>query len=585
MKFAPQNKNKVLILVFISMTLFSPFTINAYQLIPINNEQQLQGTVINIPTLVNMKNQNRLFKSQIASIDISTYETPGYAFIGETEGDSLGIYISGVGDVNNDGYDDIIIGAPGAENQAGKAYLILGRSDILWTEFDLSQVNASFIGENAWDWAGRWVSGVGDVNGDGYEDFAISAMYNDEGGTDAGQTYLFFGGPNRKWKINTPLSQANVSFIGETSGDQSGHGVFGIGDTNNDGFDDFLISGMYNDEGGTDAGQIYLFFGRPTNHWTISLSLTQANASYIGNGVGNTLGLDAAGVGDVNNDNFSDFVIGAWVTENSIKIRKLYLILGGHTNQWTMDQSVSQINASFFNDKDTNLASMFFSLDWISSAGDVNNDNYDDILFGVYEDDEGGNNAGQTYLFLGQPTDFWTKNLSFSQANVSLIGQLTDGWSGSSVAGVGDVNNDGYDDFVIGSPGRYTIENASFSGQAHLILGKPLYQGALDVSLAKANVSFSGQSQGDGFGFHVSGVGDVNNDGFHDFAISAPYSTNKAGKVYLILHPFNNWTWPITSATTTTTMTKAKAGTFPSLLSVLGIFGIIVVFDKKQRKM
>jgi hypothetical protein len=534
--------------------------------------------------------KNKHFQ-QIIRHEISVDNTIGCNFLGETEEDYLGVHVSGIGDVNNDGYDDFIVGAPFKGNQAGKAYLILGRSDNSWTEFNLSHANASFIGENDYDWAGRWTAGVGDVNGDNYDDFAISSIFNDPGLENAGQTYIFFGGVDKEWKINTSLLQANASFIGEGVGDQSGHGVYGIGDINHDGFDDILISGMYNDEGGTDAGQVYVIFGRPTDQWTMGLSLTYANASYIGNGEEDQLGLDAAGVGDVNKDGFSDFVVGAWITEQSVKVRKLYLILGGNTDDWTTDKSISQNNGSFVNEKDTGLDSMVFSLDWISGAGDVNNDGYDDIIFGVYEDDEGIVNAGQTYLFFGRATDKWMNNLSFSQANASFINQIAQGWSGSSVSGVGDVNDDGFDDFLIGSPGQFLIENAYFKGRADLFLGKPSLQWTVNMSLTNADISFGDQPTGDGFGFHVSSVGDVNNDGFPDFTISAPYSANKAGKVYLILHPFHDKTsteissssTTASDATTTTTPTPSPGFSYFVLFSLIGLIGIKKRILRKPR--
>jgi len=109
----------------------------------------------------------------------------------------------------------------------------------------------------------RRVGGAGDVNGDGFTDFLIGAYYNDEGGADAGQTYLIFGRA-LGWAMRTDLSNADASFIGEAADDLSGVGVGGAGDVNSDGLDDFLIGAFLNDEGGVDAGQSYLFFGSGT---------------------------------------------------------------------------------------------------------------------------------------------------------------------------------------------------------------------------------------------------------------------------------------------------------------------------------
>ena len=118
------------------------------------------------------------------------------SFFGESAGDSSSSSVSGVGDVNGDGFDDFIIGAPiNAQNDpnGGQTYLILGRSSGWSMDTDLSLSNASFIGEATFDSSGDSVSGVGDVNGDGFDDFLIGASFNSQGGVGAGQSYLIFG--------------------------------------------------------------------------------------------------------------------------------------------------------------------------------------------------------------------------------------------------------------------------------------------------------------------------------------------------------------------------------------------------------
>ncbi len=186
------------------------------------------------------------------------------SFIGEDAWDYSGRSIAGAGDVNGDGFDDILIGASNNHNiggtYAGQTYLILGKASGWVMDTDLSNVDASFIGEDEYDYSGFSVAGAGDVNGDGYDDILIGAVGDEEGGGSyAGQTYLILGNTSG-WVMDIDLSNANASFIGENGNDESGYSVVGAGDVNGDGYDDILIGAMQNDDGGNDAGQIYLIF-------------------------------------------------------------------------------------------------------------------------------------------------------------------------------------------------------------------------------------------------------------------------------------------------------------------------------------
>jgi len=403
---------------------------------------------------------------------------------------------------------------------------------IHWSmDTDLSNVDASFWGEDAGDDSGISVSGAGDVNNDGYDDFIVSAAGDEDGGANAGQTYLILGRATGSWSMDTDLSNADASFWGEEADDYSGKSVSGVGDVNNDGYDDFIIGAHGNSDGGNFAGQTYLILGRATGSWNMDMDLSNADASFWGEDVADYSGSSVSGVGDVNNDGYDDFIIGAYQDDDGgSNAGQTYLILGRATGSWNMDTDLSNVDASFWGEDDGDNSGRA-----VSGAGDVNNDGYDDFIIGAHVDEDGGNGAGQTYLILGRATASWSMDMDLSNASASFWGEDTYDMSGYSVSEAGDVNNDGYDDFIIGACGD--DDGGDGAGQTYLILGRATASWSMDTDLSNADASFWGEDTYDGSGISISGAGDVNDDGYDDFIIGASEDEDggsSAGQTYLI---------------------------------------------------
>jgi hypothetical protein len=441
--------------------------------------------------------------------------------------------ITKVGDVNGDGFDDILIGASRNDDKgsnAGKTYLVFGKASGWSIDTPLWKSDASFIGEKAEDGSGGGLGGA-DINNDGYQDILIGAGGNDEAASNAGKSYVFFGKPTG-WKPNISLSTADASFLGEKSGDGAAS-IVSAGDVNGDGFDDILISAQGNDLGGVDAGKVYLIFGKASG-WKTGISLSKADASFNGEAAGDNSGSVLASAGDVNGDGFDDILIGALNNDGGGDAAgKGYLILG-KASGWHQNTSLSLADASFIGEHPGDWAG--YSM---AGAGDVNRDGLDDFLIGAYRNSDSGMWAGQTYLLLGKASG-WLRDTSLAYCDGSWVGEgkTTYDESGASVAGAGDVNGDGYDDILIGAPSNQLI--GKDAGQSYLILGKSSGW-AMRTSLSYANSSWVGESPNNWAGA-VSSAGDVNQDGLDEILIGAAINSEpgtQAGQTYLIfVDPF-----------------------------------------------
>ena len=268
----------------------------------------------------------------LAVIDLATLTAPqGSIIFGAEAGDQSGRSVSNAGDVNGDGFDDLIIGAAfadastNAKTDAGDSYVIFGGSAMPPT-VDLATLGTAGItifGADADDQSGRSVRSAGDVNGDGFDDLLIGASLADASGNAkfaAGESYVIFGGSSLPATIDVAtLGTAGITFFGADAIDYSGRSVSSAGDVNGDGFDDLIIGSFRGDASSNakqDAGDSYVIFGGAALPATIDLAtLGTAGVTIFGADPSDFSGFSVSSAGDVNGDGFDDLIIGAYLSD------------------------------------------------------------------------------------------------------------------------------------------------------------------------------------------------------------------------------------------------------------------------------
>ena len=259
-----------------------------------------------------------------ASLELSSLNgTNGFVINGIDANDYSGRSVSSAGDINNDGFDDIIIGAPYADSMTGETYVVFGKSAGYTASLDLSALDGTngFVinGIDEDDLSGGSVSSAGDINNDGFDDIIIGALDAEPNGDWSGESYVVFGKATG-YSASLELSSLNGTngFVinGIDGGDSSGGSVSSAGDINGDTYDDIIIGADGADPNGDWSGESYVVFGKASGTYSASLELSSLNGTngFVINGIdeGDGIGYSVSSAGDMNNDGFDDIIIGAF---------------------------------------------------------------------------------------------------------------------------------------------------------------------------------------------------------------------------------------------------------------------------------
>ncbi|MFC1638987.1 integrin alpha [Patescibacteria group bacterium] len=396
----------------------------------------------------------------------------------------FGVSVSSAGDVNGDGYGDVIVGAMFYDNgEDGE-----GGAFVYHGSGSGLSATPDWTAESNQTTAlfGYSVSSAGDVNGDGYGDVIVGASNYSNGQTNEGRGYVYCG------SAAGLFASVDWTYESDQTGAAFGYSVSSAGDVNGDGYGDVIVGAYGYDGGTTDEGRAFLFSGSGSGlHYVAAWTAESDQVSaYLGNSV--------SSAGDVNGDGYGDVIVGAFYFDNGQEDEgRAYVFLGSRsglsgTPDWTAEPD--QANAYFGKS--------------VSSAGDVNGDGYGDVIVGAVQYDADQTNEGRAFVYHGSAsglsdTPDWTGDPT-DQINA---------WFGNSVSSAGDVNDDGYDDVIVAA---YSYNNGQTDeGSAYVFLGS-----ASGLSSTPDWTDESDQASSY-YGMSVSSAGDVDGDGYDDVIVGA----------------------------------------------------------------
>ena len=388
------------------------------------------------------------------------------AFYTLEAGDAFGVSVAAIGDLDGDGVGDLVVGAneddDGGSNTGSVYVFFLGTDGTVISAQKLSMLYGnfnSFYTLAADDRFGLTILPLGDVDSDGVADLAVGAGLDDDGGSIAGAAYILFlktdGTVMNAQKLSALYGNFNA-FYTLIANDLFGRSVAAPGDLDGDSVVDMAVGAVYDTDGGSLAGAVYLLFLETDGTCKSVQKMSNLHGSfntYYTLAASDHFGVSMTSLEDLNGDSVIDLAVGAYQDDDGGTDAGAACILFLETNGTVKDaQKLSNTYGSFNSHYTLSTGVLFGS--GVAALGDINGDGVVDMAVGVYHDDDGGASAGAVYtLFLN--SDGTIKN---AQKMSNLYGNFNTFYSvdaddrfGMSLASLGDLDGDNVIELAVGT--------------------------------------------------------------------------------------------------------------------------------------
>ena len=467
--------------------------------------------------------------------------------------DQFGEGVAGLGDVDGDGIIDIAVGAMYDDDYTsatGSVWILFMNTDGTVKSYQkISATEGDFSGtlDNS-DHFGDGLVALGDLDGDGIQELAVGAADDDDGSTDAGAFWILYLDVDGTVKSHSKISATDTILSAEIAGgDNFGRDIAYFGDRNNDGKLDLLVGAWKASDSTITSGEVYVLhlegassYPHKKYHKTLSFISGLKKHSASQSPLDTLLetedyyGRSVTAIGDLDGDGINDMVVGLQLDDDGgTDGGAVYIQFLNEDGTIKSYQKISDTEGGFTGTIDN---TDYFGIS-VCSLGDLDGDGNTDIAVGAWGDDDGGANRGAVWILFLDTNGVVKSYQKISDTQGNFTGVLDDSDRFSwSLANVGDINNDGLPDIAVGA---YGDDDGNTNAGAIWILfldTNGTVKSHQKISATEGNL-IDTLAASDFFGYSVSTIGDLNDDGSIDIVVGAPTDDDQgvnAGAFYIL---------------------------------------------------